>query len=412
MNSTILIFAFLIVVLQILFDIYTNIAWKRFVRLQGWDPRFYQIVWIVSVLMPTASVITMYRRLTLGVISTADFTVQQIVWLWYLPKVPIVLILLIKDITKLIRWLWKRFISIYGIKTPTNNVTSEKINTSRRDFVQKSSWALAGAPFIVAADGLYREVYDFKVENVSLKISGLHSALEGLRIVQISDIHAGYFVSQKPMQEASRLLRQQKGDIIVVTGDFVNSHPAELSTIYRELERLSAPLGVYGVFGNHDHFMPAIQHEELMTAIQKTTIDLIINSNRKLSIDGANLAIAGIDNTGFNQNFGRLDRAADGISPDTTTILLAHDPTFWDKEVRRKTHVDVMLSGHTHGGQIAFSIPGATISPAQIVYKQWAGLYRDDNQLLYVNRGLGTVGPPIRIGVPPEISVFTLTRAV
>ena len=122
--------------------------------------------------------------------------------------------------------------------------------------------------------------------------------------------------------------------------------------------------------------------------------------------------LAGIDNVGFRQNYGNIGRALQGVPPDSLTMLLAHDPTFWDKAVVGKQPVDVMLSGHTHGGQVALNVMGFTVSPANFVYEQVAGLYKKGNQLLYVNSGIGTVGPPARIGVPPEITVFTLKSAL
>lgn len=443
-SSIILRFIIMTAVIEILFDVYVNMTWWRFVRRRQWNIWWSHIVWMLSAVMFAASVFSGYSRMTSGTIGEWGMAVQYAIWFWYLPKIPIVLILLIKDKLRLLRWGWTKVTRIIFRKqvqvssppapasanlsplkeelshnrelllsTPlkVSPATSGDPSNSRRDFLQKVGWAMAGAPFIIVTDGMFRTLYDFRVEQVMLPIKGLPPALEGLRILQISDIHAGSFGSERPFAEVGRLMREQKPDVIVVTGDFVNSRPDELPTIYRELELLKAPLGVFGSLGNHDHFMTPENHVILTSSIRKTAVDVLVNEHRIISIDGAKLAIAGTDNTGFNQHYARLDVALAGIEPDVPTILLAHDPTFWDKEVRGKTSVDAMLSGHTHGGQIAIRVPGMTISPAQIVFKQWAGLYRNDEQLLYVNRGIGTVGPPVRIGVPPEITIFTLTRA-
>lgn len=405
-------FILFIALVQIVVDSYVNATWGRFVRKRGWNGLFSTFAWVASAIIFCVGLFSTYRRLSSDGLSDYDMILQHLVWLWYAPKLPIAVVLLIKDIIRLIIWVWRKIRTALESEDSFAKQKQTPIATSvaRRDFLQKTGWALAGAPFGIVANGMFGTLYDFQIKNVELRIVGLPSALEGLRITQISDIHAGSFISTSPMREAGRLIREQRTDLIVVTGDFVNFHPSELPTVYRELELLKAPLGVYGILGNHDHFMSLKQHVELKTAIKKTAIDLLVNENRIIQIDGAGLAIAGTDNTGFNQYFAKLGHALSGIEPDITTILLAHDPTFWDKEVRGKNHADIMLSGHTHGGQVAFAVPGLTLSPAQIVYKQWAGLYGDKNQLLYVNCGLGTVGPPLRIGIPPEITILTLTR--
>lgn len=210
------------------------------------------------------------------------------------------------------------------------------------------------------------------------------------------------------MQEARRIIDGLNADLIVITGDFVNSKPGEMSIIARELAKLKAPEGVLASLGNHDHYNTPEQHRTLVKGIRELGIDLMVNEHRRVGNGDASIIIAGTDNTGFRQDFADLDLALQGVEPGEPTVLLAHDPTFWDKEVVRQRPVDLMLSGHTHGGQFGIQALGFEWSPAQYVYEQWAGLYRKGDQALYVNRGLGTVGPPIRIGVPPEITVFTL----
>ena len=199
--------------------------------------------------------------------------------------------------------------------------------------------------------------------------------------------------------------------MIVVTGDWVNTNPDELKLIFPEMGQLSAPLGVYGCLGNHDHYMSNDEHESLVDDIRSVGIDLLINENRILKVDGAQLQLAGTDNTGLRQNFADLDMALAGLAPENPTVLLAHDPTFWDKSVRGNTFVDLMLSGHTHGGQIGLHLLGEDYSIARIIYDQWAGLYREGHQSVYVNRGVGTTAFPIRTAVEPEITLFTLHRA-
>jgi predicted MPP superfamily phosphohydrolase len=178
--------------------------------------------------------------------------------------------------------------------------------------------------------------------------------------------------------------------------------------IAREFAKLRAPYGVYASLGNHDHYNSPEDHARLVATIRDLGTELLINQHKRIGESGSSLIIAGTDNTGFRQSFARLDLAMQGVREDEPVILLAHDPTFWDKEVVPDKRVDVMVSGHTHGGQFGVQALGVEWSPAQMIYKQWAGLYTNGDQQLYVNRGIGTVGPPLRIGIPPEITLFTL----
>jgi hypothetical protein len=158
--------------------------------------------------------------------------------------------------------------------------------------------------------------------------------------------------------------------------------------------------------------MTGIKHKQLCNMIRSTGIDLLINNARTLQINNADLVIAGTDNTGFNQKFGNLAQTFDGVSKEATSILMAHDPTYWKMEILDSGWADLTLSGHTHGGQIGIELLGEAYSPAQFVYEQWSGLYMQQDKYLYVNRGLGTVGPPIRVGIPPEITVITLRSPI
>jgi predicted MPP superfamily phosphohydrolase len=255
-------------------------------------------------------------------------------------------------------------------------------------------------------------VYDFQVMRVELVLPNLPRGIDGLRIIQISDIHAGSFPDYMPFQEALRLVTEQHPDAVVITGDFVNARPEELAIIARDLARLRAPEGVYASLGNHDHYNSPADHKRIISTVRDLGVDLLINENRRIGGESSRLVLAGIDNTGMKQDFGRIDLALRDTLPDDAIILMSHDPTFWDRGIVGQKPVGLTLSGHTHGGQFGVQAFGFEWSPAQYVYKQWAGLYRTGDQVIYVNRGLGTVGPPIRVGIPPEITVFTLRSHV
>jgi predicted MPP superfamily phosphohydrolase len=257
---------------------------------------------------------------------------------------------------------------------------------------------------------------------VDVPIPSLPRQFDGLRIAQLSDLHAGSLFSARPMEDAVDLVLAERPDLVTITGDYVNHDAAELATILPALDRLRAPLGVFGSLGNHDHYADV---RRVARDVDATAVDLLVNDARTLAIDGARLHVAGTDNTGFGQRHGDLDAALARTqrNGDDATLLLAHDPTFWDAHVRPSGHaVDLMLAGHTHGGQVGVELGPLRWSLARVMYPRWAGLYGEDRlpdgsadarerQFLYVNRGLGTVGPPVRLGIRPEITILTLRRA-
>lgn len=348
--------------------------------------------------------------------------------IYYLPKVIIALAFLIKDaarfVYRLFGWFQVRLgvVSDPEIAVPVDPVDpdldlSDMKRMGRREFLSRMGWSAGSVPYVLVGYSVFNTLYDFKTHRVTVPISNLPRPLEGLRIVQLSDLHAGSFFSSRPMQEAVDLTLSEKPDLITITGDFVNNNDQELEKIAPALNRLSAPLGVYGCLGNHDHYAntPAV-----IQRLANSPVDLLINKHRGLEIDGASLYVIGTDNTGFNQRYADLPRALDGIEQGDNQfhLLLAHDPTFWDLYVRPQfPQIDLMLCGHTHGGQIGIELGPIRWSLARFAYSRWAGLYRElqpqnnQDQFLYVNRGLGTVGPPIRFGVHPEITVLTLTRS-
>ena len=405
-------FWFFTVALQILVDYYVLYNWQKFVKRQGYSPVLYKLPWVIAGLVLLGTFYSSPILLSLGFDAPAKRTFQLITVLWFLPKLLISLVLLLKDIGRLFILIYRKYIHKESELLTSPIDQAEEIPSSpRRDFLEKVAWTAAAAPFAIATNGMFRTAFDFQSYYQTISIAGLPSQLSGLKIVQISDIHAGSFGSHRPMQEVRRLIDSHKPDLIVITGDYVNFRADELKVIYQEFEKLKAPLGVFGSMGNHDHYTPTSEeHELLKKGIRSAGINLLVNSNSTIKVDGATLNIAGIDNTGLGQNFGRLDEAMNGLNTSNPTILLAHDPTVWNKQVRGKLQVDLMLAGHTHGGQVGVHLLGEDYSFARVVYEQWAGLYSDKDQSLYVNRGIGMVGPPIRIAIEPEITVLTLEK--
>ncbi len=269
--------------------------------------------------------------------------------------------------------------------------------------------------------------YNYKVKKEKIIADNLPSAFRGLKIVHISDIHAGSFMDQDSVAAGVELIRKQNPDLVVFTGDLVNDHAQEMDNYIEVFKQISAPMGVFSTLGNHDYGEYALPRgltaEERAGQVRKNVFQmeevhrklgwrLLMNENVSLEKDGVRISIIGVENWSMKGNFpkyGRLDQAYRGAEDSPFKILLSHDPSHWEGEVKQKfPAIDLMLSGHTHGMQFGVEIPGFRWSPVQYMYKQWAGLYTDKNQQLYVNRGFGFIGYPGRVGILPEITVIEL----
>lgn len=385
----------------ILLDLYFLLNFSKFLKTKNVSKIWIQILWSLALIVFISTGYTLWLRSTNQVPSNFEKFLFALPAVWYLPKAVITPILVIKD---LINLAYKYYLK----KNPSGTIISSKLE-SRRNFLQKFAWSLAGVPFIVVTDGLLRTTTRIETNQISIPIANLPANLEGLKIVQLTDIHAGSFSSPKMMEELNWMINIHQPDLIFITGDFVNFSPAELPLILPHLKSLSAKYGVYGCLGNHDHYMNQEDHKRLLDYLSNAGIKLLINENVTLSINNSSIHIAGVDNSSYRQNFGDFDRALIGLSNEYPTILLCHDPTNWDKEIKGKRKVDLMLSGHTHGGQIAIELFGTYLTPARYTYDQFKGLYSYKDQKLYISSGIGTVGPPVRIGVNPELTVVILT---
>jgi predicted MPP superfamily phosphohydrolase len=386
------------------FDVIVLLAWQRFIRRRGWSRWFARIPWAIALVFLVVSPYVSYQRTSVNRLEEGMFLLFAASTLWYLPKIPIALGVIVMTFARIVRRIVS---SIRRWFARQQSSLSSLPDANRRYALETIAWGSAIIPFGIVGKGFF-DTDELMIYEEEITLSALPQAFDGLRIVQISDIHAGSWRSPQPFRRARALIDQLKPDVLVITGDFVNFDPKELELIRADLMRLRADMGVFASLGNHDHYCSPANHSLLRSMISNSGITLLVNSNIPLTTHGETLYLVGTDNTGLGQNFGDLPAALVGVEPGAPTILLAHDPTFWDKHVRNKAPIDLMLSGHTHGGQVGIHFLGIELSVAQVVYKQWAGLYRDGDQYLYVNRGLGTVGPPIRIGIPPEITVLTL----
>lgn len=266
--------------------------------------------------------------------------------------------------------------------------------------------------------------YNYKVRRSTIKMNHLPAAFKGLKIAHISDVHAGSFDSEQAVLEGINMLMAEKPDIIFFTGDLVNNIAPEIVPYKSVFSQLKAPLGVYSVLGNHDYGdyfkwdndEDKVRNLEDLKQHQKDMgWELLINEHRIIEKDGEKIAIVGVENWGANLRFprhGDIVKATAAIPESVNCqILLSHDPSHWDAQINNQyKNIGLMLSGHTHGMQFGLDLPFLKWSPAQWVYKQWAGLYTNDiNQHIYVNRGYGFLGYQGRVGILPEITILELT---
>lgn len=327
---------------------------------------------------------------------------NYILTFWYLPKLIIFIVVWLFNFIK--RFL-KAILKRYLIDKPLI------VNQNRRKFITTLGWSAIGLPYLALAHESFKTTLNPKVVSVEVPHLNLAAELKELKFIQISDIHSGSLPSVFFFENIVEIINSLNPDFVFITGDFVNFSHKEIDIISEPLAKIRAKYSVLACPGNHEHYMKDVDFLHLAEKIRKCNIDLLINENRVFKFNNSLLQIAGVDNTNHRMNYGDFDKALEGLNVDYPILMLCHDPTNWDKSVRGQRKVDLMLSGHTHGGQIAFEILNSKISPAAFFYRQYAGLYAYKDQYLYVNTGVGMVGVPVRAGLPPEITLIRLIDA-
>lgn len=327
------------------------------------------------------------------------------------PKLVLIIVLFGEDVYRFI----VKFISIFQSET--------RALPSRRKFISQIALGLAAIPFASFIYGIIQGKYNFKVIKYQLSFKDLPDAFDGYTITHISDIHSGSFTNKEKIQYGVDLINKQQSDLLLFTGDIVNNKADEMDDWIDVFDKLEAKEGKYAILGNHDYgdYMDwkspqdKIENFEAVKNIHKKIgFDLLLNENRYLEKEGQKIALIGVENwgKGFKQK-GDLQQAAVGVNKNDFKILMSHDPSHWDAEIKNNDlHYHLTLSGHTHGLQMGIEIPGfIKWSPSKYVYKQWAGLYKEAEKYINVNRGFGYHAFPGRVGIWPEISVIELKKA-
>jgi uncharacterized protein len=304
-----------------------------------------------------------------------------------------------------------------------SNKSAEGFSPSRKKFIAQISLAIASIPFASFVYGITKGKYNFEIKNIPLAFNDLPKAFDGLKIVQISDIHVGSFDDPEEVARGIEMVNNLNPDVILFTGDLVNNRAKEMASYVHLFAKLKAKHGKFSVLGNHDYgdYVPFGSGEEkeknlaeLFSFHKEMGFELLNNENRKLEVDGQSIVIAGVENWGLPPfpQYGDIHKTFENITEEDFVVLMSHDPSHWDAEViPHKKHVHLTLSGHTHGMQFGVDIPGIKWSPVKYRYPRWSGLYTENNQHLYVNKGFGFIGFPGRVGMWPEITQFELRHS-
>jgi len=322
---------------------------------------------------------------------------------------------LLDDIRRVIQWASGK---LFFRNTEGENLSGEGV--TRSVFLSWLGLGIGGGLFSTLVYG-FSNKYNYKMRRMSLSFDNLPPSFKGIKIVQISDIHSGSFTDKKAVEKGVDKILKEKPDLILFTGDLVNNKADEMQEYMDVFNRLQAPMGIFSTLGNHDYgdyaewnSMEEKQKnlEHLKQIHAQLGWRLLMNEHVVLQKNGGEIALIGIENWSAKARFpkhGKMYQAYPGAEKYPFKILMSHDPSHWDAEVRPKyPDIDLTLSGHTHGMQFGLEIPGFKWSPVQYVYKQWAGLYEEGKQMLYVNRGYGFIGYPGRVGILPEITVIKL----
>jgi len=334
----------------------------------------------------------------------------------FFAKLIAVVFFLLDDIRRAIQWVVGKIF----FKNTEGEVIAED-GISRSLFLSWLGLAAGSTLFGSLVYG-FSNKYNYKVKRVALHFDNLPPAFKGMRILHFSDVHSGSFTNKKAVTGGVNKIMAEKADLVIFSGDLVNDKASEMHDYLDVFSRITAPMGVYSTFGNHDYGDYVSWPQEGVSKEQNlrnlASIHgalgwrLLMDEHVTLEKGGQQIALIGIQNWSAKARFpkyGNMEKAHAGTEKFPFKILISHDPSHWDAQVRPGySDVDLTLSGHTHGMQFGIDIPGFKWSPVQYVYKQWAGLYEEGKQKLYVNAGFGFIGYPGRVGILPEITVIEL----
>lgn len=409
-------FIWIILGIAIVLDIYVFQAIKFVAPASPkWRMFIFTFYWLVSI--AAIVLLVVLPNLSPDAIpkNARTYIFAVIVGLFF-SKIIASLFLAIDDIRRGCTWIIGKLFS-----NPSVEISQASTGITRSVFLSWLALAAGGGLFTTLVYG-FNNKYRYQLKRLQLAFDNLPSPFKGLKIVHISDIHSGSFNNPEAVRRGVEKINKQKPDLILFTGDLVNDRAMEMKEYVEVFSKLQAPMGVYSILGNHDYGdyvrwdSQEVKRENLENLKKihgQMGWKLLMNEHVVIEKDGHKIALLGIENWSAKGNFpkyGKLKEAYAGTEEYPFKILMSHDPSHWEGEVRIDyKDIDLMLAGHTHGMQFGVEIPGFRWSPVQYMYKQWAGLYEQEKQKLYVNRGFGFIGYPGRVGILPEITVLELS---
>jgi uncharacterized protein len=378
---------------------------------------FSKAYWGYSIILILGVFLGIYFniKLTARAIILVAFFLSFVTKIFFLP------FLFIDDLRRSVVWLKRKPSKDESTDIPGSDHKGNKI--PRSEFIVKAGMLVAAVPLATLSWGIISGAYDYQIRRRKLYLPNLPKAFHGLKIAQISDIHSGSFYNKKAVLGGVETLLAEKPDMIFFTGDLVNNLASEMKDYQNIFTKLKAPLGVYSVLGNHDYgdyFFgkePSSAKAKNLEAVKKVHRlmgwDLLLDEHRKIRVNNEEIGVLGCENWGAGRFIqrGNLVKTLQGTEDLPVKLLMSHDPSHWRAQILNHPDIDVTFSGHTHGMQFGIRTEEFKWSPVEYIYKEWAGLYQDGPQQLYVNVGYGFLGYPGRVGILPEITIFELQHS-
>lgn len=391
-------------------EFYSYQAFRTLIKLR-WVLISYQVISLLILIF----IIYSFSQVDRSVGQTRQFMFTTgLMLLVYVPKIVLTLVMFGEDIFRVGASILNYFIY---------NAPRKEMMPDRRKFISQIALGLAAVPFLSLIYGIFEGKYNFKVFKQTIFFPDLPDAFDGFKITQISDVHSGSFDNPEKINYAIDLINEQESDIILFTGDIVNTHAVEMNPWLTAFNRIKEyKYGKFSVLGNHDYgeyvtWPSEKEKDENFQAIKslygQIGFKLLLNEHTYIQKGDDKIAIIGVENWGVNfKKAGDLNKASQNVHQDDFKVLMSHDPSHWEAEIKEHPkNFHLTLSGHTHGMQFGIEIPGYfKWSLAQYIYKQWAGLYENVGRYVYVNRGFGFHAYPGRVGIMPEITVIELKK--
>ena len=411
--------SFIVIVIMILLDVYVFMAIKSVSHSASSKMRafLFSAYWMVSVIAIVGLLIFIFTGPDFLPKKVRTYLFASILAFVFAQLVSTVFFL-IDDIRRLIQWIAAK---VFFRDTEISTMSGDGI--SRSVFL---SWLglAAGTTFFGTLIYGFSNKYNYTVKRIKLPFDNLPPGFNGVKIVHFSDVHSGSFTNKKAVERGVQMIIAEKGDIVIFSGDLVNDRATEMKDYMDVFNKVKAPMGVYSTFGNHDYGeyvnwpIDGVTKAQNLINLAKIHAEmgwrLMMDEHIELERNGDKIALIGIQNWSAKARFpkyGDMKKAYAGAEKYPFKILISHDPSHWDAQVRPEYgDVDLTLSGHTHGMQFGVDIPGFKWSPVQYMYKEWDGLYEEGKQKLYVNPGFGFIGYPGRVGILPEITVIELVN--